>query len=301
MPNYTMNAAEWGMLILISVIWGASFFFIEVALREVGPFTLVLYRIGVAAVVVTSILYISGRHLPFDAASWRMYFALGALNNFIPFSLISWGQVRIDSGLASILNATTPMFSVIVAHFLAGEEQMTRNRIAGVLSGITGVALLVGPEALSGLSGNLLGQLAVLGAAFSYACGGSYARRLSGMPVLVAMSGTLVAATIMIGCVVLIREFPPRVVLQPSTVGALLWLSVLGTAFAYLLYFRLIRTAGATNTLLVTLLVPVTAVVMGVSFLDEPVTRHALWGMLLIFLGLALVDGRLVGRWSGRG
>lgn len=294
MQNYTMNAREWGLLVLISFVWGLSFFFIEIVLREMGPFTLVFYRVGIAAMIVTLVLYLGGGRLPLDARSWGKFFILGSFNNFIPFNLISWGQVYIDSGLASILNATTPMFAVVMAHFLTTDEYMTRNRIVGVMLGIVGVSLLVGPEALYGMSANILGQMAILGAAISYSFGGIYIRRLNHMSVNVAMAGTLIAATVLDLPMVLIFEYPLIVKMQLSTLGAVLGMSVFGTAFAYMLYFRVIRSVGATNTLLVTFLVPVTALVMGVVVLDETLNQHAILGMLIIFVGLVAVDGRLL-------
>lgn len=282
------------MLMLISFTWGLSFFFIEIALREVGPFTLVFYRIGVAAVIAVAWLYISGRRLPMNAQAWGKFFKLGTFNNLIPFSLISWGQIYIDSSLASILNATTPLFAVVLAHKLTHDEHMTRNRIVGVLLGIAGVCLLVGPAALHGLSANALGQLAILAAAVSYAYGGIYTRQLKDMSVLVAMTGTLIAATIMIIPLVLIFEYPLRTNLQLTSIGALLGMSVFGTFFAYMLYFYVIRTVGATNTLLVTFLVPVTALLMGVLILGETLSQHAILGMFVIFTGLLAVDGRII-------
>ncbi len=293
MPNYTMNVREWALLVFIAFIWGLSFFFIEIVLRELGPFTLVFYRIAIAALILLSVVYISGRRLPFDARSWCRFFKLGAFNNLVPFSLISWGQIYIDSSLASILNATTPLFTVVMAHFLTHDEYMTGNRIIGVLLGIAGVSMLVGPEALYGLSTHALGQLAILAAAVSYSYGGIYVRQLNDMPAVVAMTGTLMAATIMSLPLVLLFEPPLTADLQWATIGALLGLSVFGTAFAYMLYIHAIRIVGATNTLLVTFLVPVTALSMGVFILGESLSQYAILGMLIIFTGLIAVDGRL--------
>ena len=289
-----MNAKEWGLLVLISVVWGLSFFFIEIALRELGPFTLVFYRVGIAAVIVVAFVYIKGERLTKDTQSWRKFFKLGVINNLLPFSLISWGQIYIDSSLASILNATTPLFAVVMAHYLTHDEHMTGNRIAGVLLGITGVSILVGPEALYGLSSHGLGQVAILGAAISYAYGGIYIRQLNDMPATVAIAGTLTAASIMIFPLVLLFEYPLKVSMQWATVGAVLGMSVPGTAFAYLLYIYVIRTAGATNTLLVTFLVPITALLAGVFILGETLSQHAILGMLIVFVGLIAVDGRFI-------
>jgi drug/metabolite transporter (DMT)-like permease len=289
-----MNARQWGLLVLLSVIWGMSFFFIEIVLRDIGPFTLVFYRISIAAFVATTWVYVSGKRLPLDSRSWGKFFKLGLINNLIPFSLISWGQVYIDSSLASILNATTPLFVVVLAHKLTHDEHMTRNRIVGVMLGIAGVSLLVGPEVLYGLSSNVLGQLAILGAAICYAYGGIYTRQLNDMPLLVAMTGTLIAASIMTFPLVMIYEYPLRISTQWTSIGALLGMSVFGTAIAYMLYFYIIRTVGATNTLLVTFLVPITALLMGVLVLDESLSQHAILGMLVIFAGLLAVDGRII-------
>jgi drug/metabolite transporter (DMT)-like permease len=294
MPNYVMNAREWGLLLFISVTWGLSFFFIEIVLRELGPFTLVFYRIGIAALIAVVWLYSSGRRLPGDRRSWSRFFVLGAINNLIPFSLITWGQVYISSSLASILNATTPLFAAVLAHKLTSDEQLTGHRIIGILLGIIGVSLLVGPEALYGISSNVLGQFAILAAAISYACGGIYTRQLKDMPVMVAMTGTLVAASVLTLPLVFIYEYPVRTSMQWSTFGALLGISVFGTAFAYMLYFHIIRTVGVTNTLLVTFLVPVTALLLGVLVLKETLSQHAIAGMLVIFAGLVAVDGRLI-------
>ena len=278
---------------MLSIFWGMSFFWIALGLRELAPFTMVLYRVGIAALVVTLFLYARGGRLPTEFDIWRKFFILGTVNNFIPFTLITWGVMYIDSGLASVLNATTPLFAVVMAHYLTSDEHMTSNRILGVLLGIVGVGFLMGPEALHGLTSNALGQLAILGAATSYAFGGIYVRQLKGTPVSVAMSGTLIAATVVTLPVALMLEYPLQTSMQLNTIFALFGMSVLGTAIAYRLYFHVIRTVGATNTLLVTFLVPVTALLLGVLILGESLEEHAILGMFVIFAGLLAVDGRI--------
>ena len=162
----TMGPLEWAFLITLSVLWGGTFFFAEVALREIRPLTLVFYRVGLAALALILMVHATGHRLPRSKALWGAFFVMGALNNLVPFSLIFWGQTRITGGLAAILNATTPLFTVVLAHFLTRDEKLTRNRFAGVVLGIAGVAIMIGPEALRELGFHLLAQIAVLGPRF---------------------------------------------------------------------------------------------------------------------------------------
>ena len=179
--NKVMSAGEWSLLVLLSVLWGGSFFLAEVALAELPPFTVVLGRVGLAAVALVLLARISGQRMPASARTWGAFLVMGFLNNAVPFSLIVWGQTQIASGLASILNATTPVFVVILAHVLTRDERMTGNRLVGVLAGLAGVTVMIGPELLAGLGANVLAQLAVLGAAVSYAFAGIYGRRFHGL------------------------------------------------------------------------------------------------------------------------
>ena len=177
MPNKSMNSTEWLLLIILSLLWGGSFFFIAVAVRELPPFTIVLGRVSLAAAALIVYVYVSGHRMPTSLGLWGAFFVMGAINNLIPFSLIVWGQTQIESGLASILNATTPLFTVVIAHFLTQDEKLTVARIIGVLLGIGGVIVLIGAEALRGLSRQGLGQLAILGAALSYGFAAIFGRR----------------------------------------------------------------------------------------------------------------------------
>ena len=301
MSSQSMGPAAWALLVALSVVWGGSFFFVEVALRELGPFTIVLGRIGFAALALLLLVAFTGQAMPRDRATWGAFFIMGGLNNLIPFSLITWGQVSIESGLASILNATTPLFAVVLAHFLTADERMTPNRLAGVLIGLAGVAVLIGPEALDGLGATGLGQIAILGAALSYAFAGIYGRRLRHLPVAVAAAGMLTASTFQVLPLALALETPFAVLPGLATWGAILGIALLSTALAYLLYFRILALAGATNLLLVTFLIPVSALFLGIAFLDERPGWTAFAGMALIFAGLAAVDGRLWGVLRRRG
>ncbi len=294
--NPTMGARDWLLLLVLSVLWGGSFFFVEVALAELGPLTVVTGRVGLAATALIGLVYLGGGRMPLAPRLWGAILVMGALNNLIPFSLIAWGQVHIDSGLASILNATTPLFTVVLAHFLTAEERLTAGRLAGVLLGLGGVAVLIGPQALAGLGLAGLGQVAVLGAALSYAFAGIFGRRFKELPPSVAAAGMLSATTVMILPLALVVERPWS--LSPSSVtwGAMLGLALLSTAVAYQIYFRILASAGATNLLLVTFLIPVSALLLGVLVLGERPQWTAFAGMALIFAGLAAVDGRLLAR-----
>ncbi len=293
MQGPSMSGRDWSLLVALSVLWGGSFFFSEVALAELGPLTVVLGRVGFAALALIGLSYLSGHRLPSAWGLWGAFLVMGALNNLIPFSLIVWGQVTIDSGLAAILNATTPLFAVVLAHVLTRDERMTRGRAAGVLLGLAGVAVLVGPEALGQFGAQGLAQLAVLGAAFSYACAGIYGRRFKDLPPLVAATGMVTCSAVLTLPLALVVERPWQMDPGALTWAALLGLALLSTALAYVIYFRILAAAGATNLLLVTFLIPVSALALGVTILGERPDAAAFAGLALIFAGLAAVDGRV--------
>lgn len=288
-----MSVAQWLQLLTLSAMWGASFFFIAIALRELTPFTMALYRVAPAGLFLLVYLYARGGRLPSDIHNWRILAYVGAVGIAMPFTLITWGQQYIDSGLASILNATTPIFTVVMAHVFTSDERLSANRVLGVALGMAGIVALVGPEAFRGVTKQAWGELAVLGAAFCYATAGIVGRNVRGISSLSATSGTLLIASLTLVPMALLFEHPLPPV-RPATWGALAWLSIMGTALAYLLYYRLLRTVGATNTLLVTFLIPVNALLLGILLLGETLDRHAVIGMALVFCGLLAVDGRLL-------
>jgi drug/metabolite transporter (DMT)-like permease len=290
-----MTTRQWALLGLLAVLWGGAFFFSKVALGELPPFTVVLIRFGVAALAMLLMVRLSGHHMPRSPAIWAGFVLLGLLNNFIPFSLIAWGQVHITSGLASILNATTPLFTALVAHAL-GQERLTAHRVAGVLLGLVGVAVLIGPGALQELGVHTWSELAIVGAAISYAFAGTYGRRFRALPAVIPVAGMLATSALMALPFALVLDRPWTARPSAPVWGALLGLALLSTALGFLLYFRLLSSAGATNVMLVTLLIPVTALLLGSIVLDEPVTLTALAGMALIGAGLLAIDGRLVPR-----
>lgn len=289
-----MGPVEWTLLVGLSVLWGGSFFFFEVGLRELPPFTLVLGRVGLAAAVLLTVVYASGRRMPADPRVLGGYLLLGGINNALPFSLIVWGQTEIPSGLASILNATTPIFTIVVAHVFTSDDRMTPNRLLGIVFGVAGVAVLMGPDLLAGLNPYNLGQLSVLGAAFCYGFAANYGRRFHRQSPMVNAAGMLSGATVWMLPLSLGLERPWTLSLSPVGWGAVLGLAILSTALAFMMYFRILAVAGATNIALVTFLVPVSAISLGVMFLGESLAWSAFAGLGLIFLGIAAVDGRVL-------
>jgi drug/metabolite transporter (DMT)-like permease len=294
-----MRATDWLLLFLLGMLWGGSFFFAAVALAELPPFTIVLSRVGIAAIVLWSLLPLLRQRMPRDAVSWRAFLVMGALNNAVPFSLIVWGQSHIASGLAAILNAMTPLFTVALAHVLTADERMTAGKVAGVIFGLVGVTVVVGPDALGGLGTGVLSELAVLGAALCYAAAGLYGRRFRrmGLPPLVTATGQVTAAAAMLLLPSLLLD-RPWLLPPPSlaTWGALLGSALFCTALGYVVYFRLLASAGATNLLLVTFLIPVSAILLGALVLGEQLAARHFLGMAAIALGLAAIDGRMLAR-----
>ena len=300
MSGPTMAPREWFLLVLLSLIWGGPFFFAEIVLRDLEPLTIVAGRVSLAAVALLAYVYLSGKRMPLDARSWGQFFVMGGLNNMIPFSLIVWGQSYIDSGLASVLHATTPLFTVALAHLLTTDEKLNVNKGVGIFFGIFGVSVLIGPDALDSMDGQAWGKIAILGAAICYSFAGIYGRRLSRHPTSVAATGMLVASSIIMLPVALIVESPLEASPDMASLGSLLAMALVSTSVAYLIYFHILAKAGATNLLLVTFLVPVSAVMLGIVILGERLSQNAIIGMILIFTGLACVDGRVFGLFKRR-
>jgi drug/metabolite transporter (DMT)-like permease len=289
-----MTALEWSLLIALSLLWGCTFFFTKVALQELPPLVLVFARVALAALALAPFA-LAGAVL-LDRRLWPAFLVMGAINNLVPFFLLSWAQQHVSSGLAAILNGATPLFSVLVAHWLTREEKATPAKLAGVLVGFAGLAVMVGPSALAGLGAGLefVAQLACLGACVSYSVAAVYGRRFRGLPPLGVAAGQLAASALMLAPLVALAE-APWTLPAPSlhTWAALGAFAFAGTALAYVLYFRLLASAGATNVLLVTFLVPVGALLLSVWALHEPLGWRQLAGMALIGVGRSATDGRL--------
>ncbi|MEE9334890.1 MAG: DMT family transporter [Granulosicoccaceae bacterium] len=298
-PNIDLTS---GLLLLaLATVWGGSFFFAEIALREVPPLTVALHRVFWAVPVLFLLVWKQGLKIPNSVRVWACYLVMGALNNAIPFSLIFWGQTSIGSGLASILNGTTAVFGAVVAGLLLVDEPLTSRKIIGALFGVFGVVVIMGFNALTNFSLQNLGQLAVMGAALSYAFAGVWGKRFlsSHAPVMNAF-GMLVGSTILIMPVAIFTEGMPVMALSKGVWASLLAVAILSTAVAYLLYFKILVRAGSANLMLVTLLIPPIAVTLSVVFLGEKLGCEALIGFAIIAIGLAITDGRMLVRLNQR-
>ena len=289
-----MGPPEWLALFALSGLWGGSFFFFKILVAELPPFTVVLGRVGIAAVALNLLLWVRRDPLRLPKRQWGPFLLLALINNVIPFSLIAFGEIRIASGEAAILNATTPIFTILVAHLLTGDEKITVSKGIGVLCGFLGVAVLIGPAAFSDFGqGDLLGDAACLLGAMVYGFGAIYGRRFKGIPPLKIATGQVTAATVILLPLAALVDRPWALPMpSPAAWAALLAIALLSTALAYLLFFRILAVAGATNLVLVTFLLPGSALALGAAFLDETITLRALAGLAVIGLGLAAIDGR---------
>ena len=289
--NQTMKPLQWAALLALGVLWGGSFFFIGIAVKELPPLTLVTIRLTFAALLLFLFARIRGVALPQGGRAWLSFAGLGLLNNVIPFCLFAWSQTQIASGLASILNATTPLFTVVVAHVLTRDERLTARHIAGAAIGLVGVAAMIGSD--FDLSGSALAQLACLAAALSYAFASVYGRRFAGVPPLATATAQLSTAGAIMIPVMLIVDHPWTLPMPSTgTLAAMACLVVFCSAVAYVLFFYILATAGATNVALVTFLNPVTAIILGTVFLGEQLEPAHIAGIAVIAVGLACIDGR---------
>lgn len=297
-----MSTSVWGMLLLLSLLWGGSFLFIGVAVKEVPVFSIVACRVALAALALHLVLRLSGTPMPTSRPALLAFLWMSVLNNIIPFNLIAFGQGRIESGLASILNATTPIFTMLIAHVMTEDEKIGPRKAVGVALGLLGVAVLFWGRDLF-TNAAILGQIACIAAAISYGFAGVHGRqfaRLGLAPVSVAAGQLTISAIVMVPLAALVDR--PWTLPAPSStaIGALVLLALASTAGAYTLFFRILARAGATSVSLVTLLIPCSAILFGVSLLGERLDARELAGFAIIGLGLLVIDGRL-GRPFSRG
>lgn len=287
------------MLLALAAVWGGSFFFAEVALREVPPMTITLHRVLWALPFLFFLVRLSGGRIPRDPRIWGAYLVMGALNNAIPFTLIFWGQTQIDSGLASILNGMTAIFGAVVAGILLKDEPLTPNKVLGAVFGLIGVAAIVGPEAIGQFSPTSLGQAAILLACLSYAFASVWGKAaLRSQPPMMNACGMVAGSCLIMLPLAIWIDGPPSIDLSAPVIGALLGLAILSTTLAYGLYFAILQRAGAANLMLVTLLIPPFAIALGVLVLGESLSLTAWIGFAFIAFGLIVTDGRLFRRFA---
>lgn len=292
-----MTARSWALLLLLGGIWGASFFFARIAVAEIPPMTLVLFRVAIAAVALH--VYLAARQVSFRPALEYAgaFMILAVLNNVIPFSLLFLGQTELGAGLAAILNATTPFWTILVANVFTDDERVSWNKLAGIAAGVAGTAVMIGPGVVADLGGPAWAKFAVVGAAISYAFAVIYAKRFKALNPSVTATGQLTASTLIMVPVVLLVDGTADMFSASAPVWtAVLALAVVSTALAYILYFTLVSEAGATNASLVTLIVPVSAILLGAVFLAEKLELYEIAGMVLIGIGLVVIDGRVFRR-----
>jgi drug/metabolite transporter (DMT)-like permease len=291
----TIGSADWGLLVLLSVLWGGAFFLVGVAVGSLPPLTIVAGRLVGAAIVLHLVMRIAGERFSFAPNVLAAFLIMGVLNNAVPFTLFSWGQQHIASALAAIFNATTPLFTALLAHAVTSDEKLSLGRGLGVVVGFLGVVVMVGPRVLEGVDVSVLASLACLGAALSYAFAGIFGRRFRrmGLTPLATATGQVTASSALMLPLALVVDTPWRLPAVPiEAIAAIGGLALLSTAAGYLLFFRLLGSIGATGASLVTFLVPVSAILLGTAILGERLAPEHLAGMALIGGGLALIDGR---------
>jgi drug/metabolite transporter (DMT)-like permease len=288
-----MGTAEWAMLILLSIIWGGSFFFNAVALQELPPLLVVWCRVLIGGLGLVVLLSCSSIKVRPYLSHWKEFLAMGILNTAIPFSLIVWGQQHIHSGLAAVINATTPAFTIMVTAIFTTDERASVRKFAGAAIGLGGVATLIGTDALSGLGNHVLGQLAVMSAACFYAISATYGRRLYGIPPMVTACFQLLSSAAVLTLPTFLITKPWALALPgPEVIGSLIGLGLICSGLAYILFFRILATAGATNVQLVTLLIPFSASTLGITILGEPFSWRLAAGMIIVTTAVLLIDGR---------
>ena len=291
-----LGPMDWGLLVLLSLLWGGSFLCVGIAVQELPVLTIIALRVSLAALVLWGIALFCGHQLPRGRKTWQAFLVLGLLNNVIPFGLIVFGQQTIGAGLAAILNATTPLWTVLVAALFLADERFSKQKLFGVLLGLVGVIVMVGPDSLAGISRNLGAQLAVLGATLSYAFASVFGRRFAAAkisPLHTALGQVTASSFILVPLALMIDTPWASALPSQATIFAILGLAVLSTAGGYLLFFNILERAGATNVSLVTLLIPPSAIAMGMLFLEETLQGIHFIGLALIILGLLSLQGRL--------
>jgi drug/metabolite transporter (DMT)-like permease len=296
-----MGAVDWGLIALQSMLWGSSYFFIALVKSEVPPLSIAAFRTLPAAAVLLAIVLSLGYRLPATWAEWRLFIGFSVFNTVLPFLLIVWGQARATGGMAAILNATAPLFGIFLAHLLTHDERLSWTKAAGIVVGITGVGILMAHDLVAGASADLLARLSLIAAPLCYTCANIFVRRRLGSypPFVIAVMQMLGAVIVAMPLALIIDQ--PWAVPLPSgtTLLAIAGMGVLGSALPSLCHFTVLQRAGATNASLVTLIMPLTPILLGWVFLGERLGGHDIAGALVIAAALLIIDGRVV-KWAMR-
>lgn len=288
-----MKTKDWLAFILLGTIWGSSFLWIKIAVQEIGPILLVALRLlfGILALLVVAAY--SRPQWPRRRRVWINLALLGLINNALPYALISWGEQYIDSGVAAVLNSTTPLFTMLVAHLFLTDDRMTRQRVLSLLLGFAGIVLLFSRDIFTGFRGSLLGQMAVLLASLSYAFASVFARRTTKeLNLVVRPLVPLLGADLLMWALVPVFESPVSFPRLSLTWFSIIWLGVLGVGAAFLLYYYLLHSVGPTRTVLVTYVFPLVGVALGAIFLNERLDWQLVAGTVLIIASVVMVNTR---------
>ena len=290
-----MGAVEWGLIALQSMFWGSSYFFIALVQADLPAFTIAALRTVPASLALLLIVLSLGYRLPATLAEWRLFILFALFNTLIPFILIVWGQSRATGGMAAILNASAPLFGIFLAHMLTQDEKLSWNKLAGILVGITGVGVLVGYDFAAGTSADILARLALLAAPLMYVCANIFARtQLGHYPPFVVAAMQMVGSIFTAFPLALAFDHPWTLPIPAlGTIGALIGMGVFGSALAALCHFTVLQRAGATNATLVTLIMPLTPIILGAAFLGEHLAPREMAGALVIAAALIIIDGRI--------
>jgi len=290
-----MSAQDWGLLVFLSFLWGGSFFLTAVAIKEITPFTLVFVRLTIADIALFVVIVAIGARIPKDLSIWWQFLVLGTFGSAIPFALIFWGMLKVSSGLASIFMAMTPLSTIIIAHFFTADEKLSWRRVGGIMAGLSGVIIIVGPSVLSDSGSYVAAEGAILAATVCYGIAGVYGKRFYGMQPVVVAFGQVASAAVLMLPMVLVFEHPFSQAMPSATaIASVVALAVLSSALAFIIFFRILLRVGATNVVLVTLLIPVTAIFLGAAILGEKLLLRHFAGLAVIVCGLLIVDGRII-------
>ena len=296
-----MGWHEWLMLCLCAMLWGSAYVFNAVAIKELPHLTITLGRLVIASLFLQIVLRMYGLSMPRSWAIWGSFFIMTMLSNIGPYLLVLRGQMGTTSGLAAVLTATTPLFTILLAHAFTHDERMTANKLIGVLVGIAGVAIVVGFDAWAGASASFAAKLTLVAASLLYAIGSIYAKRFSGLPPLVIAACIMTSGALPSLPLAFYFDRPWRVPMPSLEVWiAVLCTGIFGSALAAISYFRLFTVAGATNAMLVTLLLPVTPIIGGAIYLGERLALREIAGGAVIMLALVIIDGRMFRMLAGR-